>query len=88
MHSSVRRTLLGWHGPFMGKKRKNVWRAAPLYLMWILWKERNRRAFNNVERFGQSIKSLFMYTFVNWVRVYIENHTVSMIDFIDWLLVK
>lgn len=30
----------------------------------------------------------FMYTFVNWDRVYIEDPTLSMIDFIDWLLVK
>ena len=41
-----------------------------------------------VERYDQSIKSLFMYTFTNLVRVYIEDHTVSMIDFIDWLFVK
>ena len=72
----------------MGKKRKNARRVAPLCLMWTLWKERNGRAFNNIERFDQSIKSLFMYTFVNWGRVYIENHTISIIDFIDWLLVK
>ena len=88
MHSSIRRNLLGWHGPFVAKKRKNAWRAAPLCLMWTLWKERNERVFNNVERSDQLIKSLFMYTFVNWVRVYIEDHTTSMIDFIDWLLVK
>ena len=72
----------------MGKKGKNARRVAPLCLMWTLWKERNGRAFNNIERFDQSIKSLFMYTFVNWGRVYIENHTISIIDFIDWLLVK
>lgn len=41
-----------------------------------------------VERYDQSIKSLFMYTFINWARVYIEDHIVSMIDFIDWFLVK
>ena len=41
-----------------------------------------------VERYDQSIKSLFMYTFMHLVRVYIEDHTVSMIDFIDWLFVK
>ena len=26
--------------------------------------------------------------FVNWVRVYIEDDTSSMIDFVDWLLKK
>ena len=31
--SSVRETLLSWHGSFVGKKRKKVWRAAPLYII-------------------------------------------------------
>lgn len=26
-----------------------------------------------------------MYTFVNWIRVYLEDHTSSMLDFLDWL---
>ena len=42
MHSSVRRNLLGWHGSFVGKKREKAWRATPLCLLWIIWKERNR----------------------------------------------
>ena len=29
---SVRDTLLGWHGTFMGKKHSKVWMATPLYL--------------------------------------------------------
>lgn len=64
-YAFLRRNLLGWHGSFMGKKREKAWRAAPLCLMWTLCKERNGRAFNDVERFDQAIKSLFLYTFVN-----------------------
>ena len=30
--SSVRETFLSWHGSFVGKKRKKVWKAAPLYI--------------------------------------------------------
>ena len=45
--------------------------------------------FNDVERFDQTVKSLFMYTFVNWVRVYIEDHTTtSILDFVTWLSLK
>ena len=88
MHSSVRRNLLGWHGSFMGKKREKAWRVATLCLMWTIWKERNRRAFDDVERNDQEIKSIFLYTFVNWVRVYIKEHTFSLIDFVDWLATK
>ena len=50
MHSSVKRNLLGWHGSFVGKKREKAWRVAPLCLMWTIWKERNRRAFDDIER--------------------------------------
>ena len=48
----------------------------------------NRRAFDDIERNDQDIKSIFLYTFVNWVRVYIEEHTLSLIDFVDWLATK
>ena len=34
--SSVRETLLSWHGSFVGKKRKKVWRAAPLHIFWTV----------------------------------------------------
>lgn len=56
-------------------------------ILW--WREsNNRRAFNDVERSDQAIKSIFMYTFVNWCRVYIEDHTLSLIDFVKWLFVR
>ena len=48
----------------------------------------NRRAFDDIERNDQDIKSIFLYTFVNWARVYIEEHTLSLIDFVDWLATK
>ncbi|RVX21349.1 putative mitochondrial protein [Vitis vinifera] len=83
MHSSVKRNLLGWHGSFVGKKKEKAWRVAPLCLMWTIWKDRNRRAFDDIERNDHNIKSIFLYTFVNWIRVYIEEHTLSLIDFVD-----
>ena len=83
LHSSIKRNLLGWHGAFVGKRREKTWRAAPLCLMWTLWKEINERAFNGIERLNQALKHSFLYTLVNWVRVFIEDHTLSMIDFIE-----
>ena len=70
MHSSIRRNLLGWHSSFVGKKWEKAWRAAPLCLLWTIWNERIRRAFNDVKRFNQAIKSIFIYTFVNWAKEY------------------
>ena len=28
--------------PFVGKKRKKIWKSIPLYIFWTVWKERNR----------------------------------------------
>lgn len=36
--SSVWEALGGWKGPFVGRKRKGVWRAAPLFLFWTVWR--------------------------------------------------
>ena len=48
----------------------------------------NERAFNEVEQSDQAIKSTFIYTFMNWTKVYIEDHTTSMIDFVDCFSLK
>ena len=88
MHFTVRGNLLGWNDAFVGKRRVKAWRAAPLCLLWTLWKERKGRAFNGVEQVDQTIKFSFLYNFVNWARVYIEDHTLSMLDFVNWLSVK
>ena len=42
---TVKEVLLSWRGPFVGKKRKKIWKSIPLYIFWTLWKERNRLAF-------------------------------------------
>ena len=41
-----------------------------------------------MERNDQDIKSIFLYTFVNWARVYIKDHTLSLFDFVNWLATK
>ena len=51
--------------------------------MWTLWKERNERVFNDTERSDQALKPFFLYTFVNGGRVYLEDHSLSLIDFIE-----
>ena len=49
MHSSMRGFLLGWGGFPVGRKRINARKVAPLCLFWSIWRERNRRAFENCE---------------------------------------
>ena len=84
-HSSIREVLLSWHETFVGKKRKKAWKVAPLCLFWTLWRERNRRAFHNYESIDQAIKNYFLHLFWDWVRLSIEDGSLSLLDFVDWV---
>ena len=42
---TVKEVLLSWKGSFVGKKRKKIWRSIPLFIFWMVWKEKNRLAF-------------------------------------------
>lgn len=37
MPTSVKGTLLSWHGSFVGKRRKKAWRVVPSCIVWIFW---------------------------------------------------
>ncbi|KAJ9693543.1 hypothetical protein PVL29_009476 [Vitis rotundifolia] len=58
---SVRETLLGWYGSFVGKKSaEKAWKLALLCLFWAVWKEINRIAFNNEEFSVHRLKYSFV----------------------------
>ena len=42
---TVKEVLTTWRGPFVGKKRKKVWKSIPLCIFWTVWKERNKLTF-------------------------------------------
>ena len=63
MHSLMRGMLLSWSHSFVGKKRKMTWKVAPLCLFWFIWKERNRRTFENCKSLDQRIKIFFRIIF-------------------------
>ena len=81
----IRETLLGWQGLFIGRKRKKVWSATPLCLFQTIWKERNRRSFENMELSVQRLKFLFLCSLLSWTNMFIEHTSISLVDFIDWL---
>ena len=83
--SSVRETLLSWHGSFVGKKRKKVWRAAPLYIFWTVWKVRNRLAFNDDVLSIQRFKYFFVFSLWSKAKLFITDRPLTLVSFIDWL---
>ena len=50
-----------------------------------IWKERNKTSFENVELSIQRLKFLFLCSLLSWTNLFIENTTMSLVDFIDWL---
>ena len=43
----VKDLMLGWLRLPLRKKDLKLWRAVPLYLIWAIWKERNRVVFED-----------------------------------------
>ena len=82
---SVRETLLGWYGSFVGKKGKKTWMLAPLCLFWGVWKERNEIAFNNEELSIHWTNNSFVRSFWSWTKLYIDDGPLLLIDLFDWL---
>ena len=62
--SSVKETFLGWRGSFVGKKRKAVWQVGPLCLFWVIWKARNKIAFEDCVLSIQRLKFFCVFTVV------------------------
>ena len=82
---SVRETLLGWHGPFEDNKHRKVWKADPLCLFWIVWKARNRIAFEGEELSIQRLKSSFVFYLWSEAKGCLDDVPQTFFSFLDWL---
>ena len=69
------RGYLLWSRDFLG------WRDS----FWENVKERNQISFENEEHFDQSLKSAFLSTPLLWVKLYINEGSMPLIDFVNWL---
>ena len=59
--------------------------SASLCIFWTVWKERNKRCLEDVVQMDQVLKSSFLCLLLDWVRVDLNEATMSMIDLINWL---
>ena len=83
--SSVRETLLGLNGFFVGKKRKTVWRAGPLCIFGTVWKIRNRIAFEDDVLSIQGLKTYFLNSLWSETKLFIKDGPSTFFEFIDWV---
>ena len=85
---SIKDLLEEWHGGFVGKKRRKVWRTTPLCLLWIIWKEQNQRTFEGEQHTIQALKSSLITNLYIWSQGFIlgdgQESLTSLLDFIEW----
>ena len=81
----VKETLLGWKGSSMGKKRNEVWQVGPLCLFWVIWKARNKIAFEDSVLSIQRLKASFVHLLWSETKLWIKGGPLTLIDFIDWV---
>ena len=64
--------------------RKKLGGLLPGVCFGLLWNERIRWVYNGVEQLDQAIKLYLMSSFFGLgFRVYVEDHSMSMIEFVD-----
>ena len=82
---SVIQMLHSWQGTPVGKKRKNIWNAAPVCLFWTVWQNRNMLVFENRVTSDQRTKFLFLSKLWTLANTYSGEKMYSLVDFLTWL---
>jgi len=64
-----------------------IWKVIPAFLMWSIWRERNRRIFEDNEYDVLLLKSSFLRSLPNWALVHVptfsSGNLVDLICFLD-----
>ena len=80
---SVKEIFLGWKGSFVGKKMREVWQVGPLCLFCVIWKARNKIAFEDSVLSLQRLKASFVYLLCSETKLWIKDGPSTLIDFVD-----
>ena len=72
---------------FCGKKRKKLRGLSPC-VFWSLWRERDKKLVASEDKLDQALKPMFLCNFLLWVRKYMDERSMLMINFIDWFGTK
>jgi nitrogen fixation-related uncharacterized protein len=60
-----------------------VWKMTPICLFWCLWRERNNRSFDDLERSLEEILFSFYHTLYLWTTAYVYHLSFSFDVFLD-----
>ncbi len=84
LSKSVPELFFGWRN-LLGKNQSQIWNLIPSCIIWTLWRERNNRTFENVERTDSQFNELFSNTLYDWAIVWGYSSSTYVISFLDSL---
>jgi hypothetical protein len=78
----VPKMLFNWWNWF-GKRSSGVWNLIPSCLMWTIWRERNKRTFENMETPLAKIIEIFFVSLFDWSRAWGLTSSTSVGEFLE-----
>jgi hypothetical protein len=72
-----------WKGQRGNKMVMEVWKMAPLCLMWTIWKERNARCFEDTELTMAELSNRFLKLLFLWAGVLSIPQVSNMQQFVE-----
>ena len=84
MPKTVVDLLACWQGKLGRHWNSAIWMAVPHCLMCCIWRERNNRHFEDLERSVADLKLFFLKTLLDWVTVFGFRSVSSVHGFIDF----
>ena len=81
MSDTIVSLLFAWRN-WLGTHFSKVWNVVPACLMWLVWKERNARTFEDIERSIDMVKNLMARTLFEWSSIWGLTHCSSLSDFL------
>jgi len=82
MPRMVLELLTSW-GTSVGYGRaKEVWRLAPLCLLWCIWRERNSRLFEDVETLMVKLWKRLLNMLFLWIA---SHHCLNSFSYVEFL---
>ena len=70
----------------MGRRQKNVWAWVPLCLMWLIYLERNRQIFDDVQESVIQLKGKFLAVLHFWDSGTFSPNACLLLEFLDKLV--
>ena len=84
MTGFVESLVYSWSN-WLGKFNSDIWNMVPCCLMWIVWKERNRRFFEDTEKSLVQLQALCQKTLFDWSKCWGFSDCSTILEFISSL---